>query len=206
MLTIGVIGGVASGKTQVARCFEQIGLTRLDGDAVGHEVLKQPEVKAALRVRWGDQILDADGEIDRSSVARIVFNQGDGKKQELEFLEQNTHPAIKARLLAAIEFARERNLKGVVLDAALMIKAGWDEFCDHLVFVDVPASIRLQRVLDRGWTDTQFEARERAQIPLADKRQKADTIIDNCGRLEETCEQVRNLWAILSSQVNSADP
>ena len=61
-------------------------------------------------------------------------------------------------------------------------------------------------VLDRGWTDTQFEARERAQIPLADKRQKADTIIDNCGRLEETCEQVRNLWAILSSQVNSADP
>ncbi|MCP4189639.1 MAG: dephospho-CoA kinase [Planctomycetaceae bacterium] len=206
MLTIGVVGGVASGKTQVAKCFEQIGLQRLDGDALGHEVLKRSEVKVALRARWGDQIIDAEGEIDRGSVARIVFNHGDENKQELEFLEQNTHPLIKARLLAAQELAQERNAPGVVIDAALMIKAGWDELCDHLVFVDVPASTRLQRVLERGWTEAQFEARERAQIPLALKRQKASTIIDNCGRLEETCEQVRNLWANLSSQVSSADP
>jgi len=206
MLTIGVVGGIASGKTQVAKCFEQLGLTRLDGDVTGHEVLKQSEVKAALRERWGDQIIDSNGEIDRSSVAQIVFANAGGATDELIFLEQITHPRIKDRLSEVIDAARKRKVPGVVLDAALIMKAGWDELCDYIVFVDVPRSIRLQRVLNRGWTEAQFDARERAQIPLSAKRQTADTIIDNSGPLEETFGRVRSLWANLSSKVKSADP
>lgn len=206
MLTIGVVGGVASGKTQVGKCFEQLGLIRLDGDVVGHEVLTQTEVKSALRERWGNGIFDSKGAVDRNSVAKIVFSDAKQATDELEFLEQTTHPRIRARLSELRDAAKREELPGVVLDAALMIKAGWDKLCDHIVFVDVPRPVRLRRVLDRGWTEAQFDARERAQIPVSAKRRRADTIIDNSGPLEETCEQVRSLWATLSAQVNSADP
>ena len=85
----------------------------------------------------------------------------------------------------------------IVLDAAVMIKAGWDKKCDQLMFVDAPRQIRLERALERGWTQQEFEVRERSQIPLEQKRQRANIIIDNSGSEEDTGKQVEHFWHCL---------
>jgi dephospho-CoA kinase len=201
MLTIGVVGGVASGKSQVAKRFEELGCLRLDGDVIGHEVLRDNEVKAILRDRWGAKVITAEGEVDRRAVAGVVFS-GDSQHSaaQLEFLESVTHPRIAERLSARLSDARQQGLSAV-LDAAVMMKAGWDKMCDHIVFVDVPRPIRLQRALQRGWTEEQFLAREHSQLTLTAKRERADTTIDNSGSLEETFQQVQILWDAWSAKV-----
>lgn len=203
MLTIGVVGGIASGKTQVAKFFEEFGCRRLDADVMGHAVLTEPEVKAKLRARWGTTFFASDGEVDRQAVARLVFGDSAESVSELRFLESVTHPRIKARLFEMMDQARKQKVAGVVLDAALLMKAGWDELCDHIVFVDVPREQRLNRALSRGWTESQFDARENSQIDISLKRKRATSTIDNSGPLMETFQEVQKLWITLSSQANS---
>jgi dephospho-CoA kinase len=195
METIGVVGGVASGKSVVTRMFESLGAVRIDADQVGHLVLEEPRVRSALVARWGQRIVGEQGELDRREISRIVFGQDEGAAAELRFLEQITHPRIESRLKAQLAHAEARGAPAAVLDAAVMIKAGWDRLCSRLVFVKVPRAERLRRALQRGWTAEQFVAREAAQTPLERKRQQAETIIDNSGTLEETLDQVKAVWS-----------
>jgi dephospho-CoA kinase len=197
MVTIGLIGGVASGKSEVARLFELLGAARIDADRLGHEVLDEPEVRQALVKRWGPAIVDDSGRVDRRSVGRLVFGDAPGAAQELAYLEQITHPRIGAKLGAAIREAATRGDPAVVVDAAVMLKAGWDAHCDYVIFVDVPRDERLRRASQRGWTEAQFAAREAAQTPLDVKLRRADRIIDNAGPLEETFKQVKAIWTSL---------
>jgi len=206
MLTIGVVGGIASGKTQVAKFFEEFGCRRLDADVMGHAVLAEPEVKAKLRARWGTTVFASDGEVDRQAVARLVFGDSAESVSELRFLESVTHPRIKARLFEMMDQARKQKVAGVVLDAALLMKAGWDELCDHVVFVDVPRDQRLSRALSRGWTETQFDARENSQIDICLKRERASSTIDNSGSLIETFQKVQKLWTEIYPRASSAGP
>ena len=98
MRIIGVIGGVASGKSTVARLFERLGAGVLDADRAGHEALRLTQVEAAAKKRWGNEIFGPDGRIDRAKLARRVFAPGTAGHKERLYLEQLTHPEI-ARLL-----------------------------------------------------------------------------------------------------------
>jgi dephospho-CoA kinase len=192
---IGLLGGVASGKTLVAQCFEQLGAARLNADAIGHEVLRLHEVKQAARLRWGDAILGPDGEIERPALAKIVFDPSPTGREELQYLEQITHPRIGQRLREQIEqLAATGRYQALVLDAPVMLKAGWHTLCKPIVFVDAPREVRLARAKARGWTEADFTAREAAQESLDVKRRHADAIIDNSGSAESTQAQVRRLW------------
>lgn len=194
-LVIGLIGGVASGKSLVAKMFAELGAVVLDADRAGHDALRQPEVEQAARQRWGDAIFGADGQIDRAALARVVFGPAPQGPQELDYLEQLTHPLIAQSLRRQIEQAPPANRKRVLLlDAAVMIKAGWHKLCNKLVFVDAPRDVRLARALARGWTETGFDAREAAQETLELKRGLADLIIDNSGSPEWTTVQVNDAW------------
>ena len=84
-----------------------------------------------------------------------------------------------------------------VLDAALILEAGWDKLCDYFAFIDVPREVRLARALQRGWTEGDFTAREAAQESLDSKRARADVIIDNSGSPDHTQGQVQRLWQFL---------
>ena len=86
-----------------------------------------------------------------------------------------------------------------MLDAALLFEAGWERICDAVIFLEVPREIRLQRALARGWSEADFAAREAAQMPVDEKRQKADFVIDNSVALEETYRRVKEVWIRLSS-------
>lgn len=197
MLVIGLLGGVASGKSLVAKELERLGAGHLDADRAGHDVLRLPRVEAAARQRWGAEVFDPAGHIDRSRLARLVFAAPPSGPCERKYLEQLTHPEI-GRLLEqqAWQWAT-RGVPAVVLDAPLLLEAGWDKFCDTLVFVDAPREVRLGRALARGWTEGEFSARENAQEPLDSKRKRADVVIDNATSLEQTREQVERFWQSL---------
>jgi dephospho-CoA kinase len=195
MKIIGLLGGVASGKSAVAGLFCELGAAVLDADRAGHEALRRPEIIEALRNRWGNSILGQDGQIDRPAVAKIVFAPDPQASTELAFLEGLTHPLITEALSREIErLSAEAAHPAAILDAPVLLKAGWDRFCDHLVFVDVPRNQRLSRAIVRGWSDEQFIGREAAQEPLPEKRARCDTIINNSGSLEETRRQVSRFW------------
>ncbi|MDA1050525.1 MAG: dephospho-CoA kinase [Planctomycetota bacterium] len=195
MKIIGILGGVASGKSLVAEQFRHLGAKVLDADQVGHLVLREPEVIRAARDRWGDAILAEDGQINRSEVAKIVFAPPPGGSEELAFLEQLTHPRIGARLQQLFEQMRHsRDSKAVILDAPVMLKSGWDKFCDHILFIEVPRNLRLQRARERGWSAAHFAARESAQESLETKRAAADHVIDNSTTVDSTRQQVKSFW------------
>lgn len=191
---IGLLGGVASGKSLVAECLEQLGAARLDADRVGHEVLREPEVEAAIRARWGEAVFDCDGRVDRPAVARIVFAPTVEGRAELFFLEQLTHPRIGIRLRDEADKLTAAGKQFLVLDAPVLLKAGWDSLCSVILYVDAPRELRLQRALGRGWSAEEFARREAAQESTETKRKRADFVVDNSGEAAETREQVKVWW------------
>jgi dephospho-CoA kinase len=190
------LGGIGSGKSFVAGELARHGAVVFDADKVGHQVLELPQVVAAARQRWGPEILDSRGQIDRRALARIVFDPGSAT--ELRYLEEITHPLIAkqfAELMQALSAGQPRSV--VVVDAPLLLRAGWDKICDKVVYVDAPYEVRLARAQQRGWSEAEFRRREAAQEDLDLKRASADVTIDNSASPESTQAQVERLWQCL---------
>jgi dephospho-CoA kinase len=196
MLILGLTGGVASGKSLVAGLLARHGAVVLDADRAGHEALRLPHVEEAIRCRFGPGVFGLDGRVDRLRLARLVFDQSQEGTEARRDLETMTHPEI-ARLLSEQIQAVPANTPLAVVDAALLFEAGWDKLCGKLAFVDAPPEVRLARAKARGWTAEEFAAREAAQESLDFKRRRADVVIDNSGRLEDTQLQVQRFWPSL---------
>jgi dephospho-CoA kinase len=198
MKIIGLIGGVASGKSTVAKCLAELGAAVLDADAAGHEALRDPDVERAARVRWGDGIFGADGHIHRPALAAVVFGPEASATAELKYLESLTHPLIRRRLREQIsQLQADGKHSAAVLDAPVLLKAGWNELCDVVVFVDAPQAVREARARQRGWSAEEFARREAAQEPLPEKRALSDATIDNSGDLQDTRRRVGEFWGFL---------
>lgn len=194
MRVLGLLGGIASGKSAIAGMLVKRGAVWLDADRAGHEVLREADIKKALVKRWGKSILADVGEIDRKAVAEIVFAKTPEGAAELKWLEEQTHPRIRMKLEAELEKLRAENVPVAVLDAPVMMKSGWDKNCDVVWFIETGDEVRLRRALQRGWTAHEFWAREAAQEPLAVKRARANFVLDNSGELTYTERQVDRLW------------
>lgn len=197
MKIIGILGGVASGKSFVADCFRELGAATLDGDRIGHEVLRLPEVEQAARQRWGDEIFDAQGHIDRRKIADKVFAETEEASRELAFLESITHDRIGRRLAdEAKSLAESGEYPAAILDAPVLLKAGWDHLCDSVVFVEAPEDIRRERAIARGWKEGEVARRERAQTPLIVKKNRSDAVIDNSADRGSTRRNVKDFWTL----------
>ncbi|MEN6458863.1 MAG: dephospho-CoA kinase [Thermoguttaceae bacterium] len=197
MRIIGILGGVASGKSAVAQQFARLGAGVLDADRAGHETLRLPRIEAAARQRWGETIFTADGRIDRGRLAQIVFAKTPQAERERNYLEQLTHPEITRLLQQQAEAMAATGAAIVVLDAPLLLESGWADLCEKTVFVEASSGVRLERAIARGWTKEEFAAREAAQESLERKRRLADAIIDNSGSPQRTQAQVEQFWASL---------
>jgi len=189
---LGLVGGIGAGKSTVATALVRHGGKVVAGDPLGHEALEQPDILARVADIWGDRgILTADGKVDRKKFGRIVFPS----PVERSRLEHLVHPYIEQRIREEIEKAiADPATKFVILDAAVMLEAGWDGVCDKLVYVDAPRSVRLERVQrQRGWTDQDLANREAVQMPCEKKKERADAVVDNGGPPEATTAQVDEL-------------
>lgn len=191
-VVIGLSGGIASGKSTVAAMFARLGAKVLDADRIGHEVLDEEQVKLQVRQAWGDEPFD-DGRVCRRRLARIVFDPNRGR-ENLAKLEKITHPRISERIFEQLEKIFTRGAIAIVLDAPLLFKAGWDDLCHKLVFVDCSEVERMQRATARGWTVQEFRERENRQTPILEKRARSTDFVDNSGDGDQTFLQVKQLW------------
>lgn len=194
MIVLGVLGGVGSGKSTVAKLLENHGAEVIDADRLGHEVLALPDVISTIKNCWGEQVLDENGWIDRRKLAKIVFSPGEEGKRHLAQLEAITHPRIASLIHSRIASAKEKGVPLVVLDAPVLLKAGWDKICDRILFVDASEKTRLHRVMTRGWTRDDWERRENAQEPISHKMSLADFVVRNEGILDDTKAEVLQVW------------
>jgi dephospho-CoA kinase len=187
---LGIVGGIGSGKSFVARLLGELGCAVIDSDAVAHAVYEEPAVIMKLVEWYGPSVVN-EGAVDRKTIARDVF-QDSAHRARLEAL---IHPRIHAereREMAAR--ASDPKVKGFVWDSPLLIEAGLHTQCDAVIFVDVPQEERLRRVKEsRGWDAAELDRREASQMPLEQKRQLATAVIRGDATPDELREQLRRL-------------
>ena len=175
--TIGLAGGIGSGKSKVADLLGQLGACVINSDAENRRQLESDEVRGVLESWWGSRVLDERGRVDRRRVAEIVFADA-AERQRLEGL---LHPRIDAaRRKHAAAAQDDPAVRAIVIDAPLLFEAGLDRDCDAVIFVDAPLAVRQARVMaTRGWPPDELRRREDSQMPLDSKRVRADYICIN---------------------------
>jgi dephospho-CoA kinase len=188
---IGIVGGIGSGKSSVAKAFGSVGCLVLDADEQVRQAYKDYRVKEALRRWWGPMVFSPDGEVDRAAVARKVFSRAD----ELRRLEQLLHPMVtQARERAMKARANDPQVVAFVWDIPLLLETGLKQHCDAIVFVDAPIELRVARLAQtRGWDRAQLESREKLQMPLDKKREISEYVIVNTAGVDELHAQVREV-------------
>lgn len=188
----GLTGGIASGKTTVAGMLAETGAIIVDADRIAHQVV-QPgrEAWEAVRQRFGDEILQPDGALDREKLGHLVFHNQALK----EDLERIVHPFVFRQMAATLQkLAAEQPGAVVILDIPLLIESGLHNILPLTVLVHVPEAVQRERLIRRdGLADAAALARIQAQIPIDAKRTHADVIIDNAGSLAATRRQVAAL-------------
>ena len=188
---IGILGGISSGKTAAARVMGELGAEVVEADTIAHDVLCEPAVVAEVRERWGAEVMDVSGQVDRHKLGAIVFRSA----SEIERLNAIVHPRVAEKVQSLIAEARRRGSPAVALDAAQLLEAGLRGVCDLLEFVETPAPRRQQLATrTRGWSIDELGRRESHQIPLAQKREIADCVVDNDGSPENLRERIVAFW------------
>ena len=189
MKLLGIIGGIGSGKSTAAELFQQMGAAVIDADAIGHQILRLPNVKNAVQRRWGSAIFGTDGEIDRRKLAAIVF----ADETELTYLKSLTHPLIAEEVNRQRKEHEQNGVQLCLLDAPLLLESGWEHLVDLIIFVSAPAEERWNRVKSRGWPETEWKQRESAQLSVEEKARRADVILDNSGDTNHLRAQTEKL-------------
>jgi len=190
---VGIVGGLASGKSTVAKLLAERGARVVDADAIGHHVLDRKPVKEAVKDAFGEDVFDTAGRVSHRKLAEAVF----GRATQVEKLNSIVHPLIVEEIRREVaRFREDKALPLVVLDAALLVETGLDkELCQALVFVDAPRRVRVARAeRGRGMNAKQFHRREQAQLPEEVKRRRAEYVVSNGGALQDLANQVEGLW------------
>lgn len=192
----GVLGGVASGKSAVAKALAGPEGAVVDADLEAHAVLREPEVVAEVRAAFGEGVLGPDGGVDRTALGAVVFRDPEARAR----LEALTHPRIRANLRARLEAARAARVPRIALDVPLLLendaRHGLAAECDALVWVETDPAVRSARAAaTRGWSAGEVARREAAQWPAAAKRARARHVVQNNGTLEDLRREVERVLA-----------
>ncbi len=197
MKVIGLTGNIGSGKSTVALLFKELGAEIIDADQVARDVVQQgkPALKEIAQL-FGECILNSDGSLNRKHVAEIVFSS-DEKREQLNSI---IHPRIYDEILSSIESYSEKGADIVIVEAALILeKKGLLKLIEKLIVVSINEEEQKKRLKGRGDLSVeQINARIKSQLSNSEKIKHADYIIDNNGKLENTREQVRNIWSNLT--------
>jgi dephospho-CoA kinase len=203
MLLIGLTGNIASGKSTVTHLLAAKGATVIDADVLARQAVEEgtPAYRDIVE-RWGNDVLSADGFLDRGALRRRVFQHLD----ELEELNRIVHPEVARLRDRLVAEARERGDRMVVCDIPLLFEKHLVDEFDRIVLVDAPRPMRLERLMrTRGLSETEAMDMIVAQMPADLKRARADFVIDNTGSLAELEARVDEVWEALSAEATQRD-
>jgi dephospho-CoA kinase len=193
MLTVGLTGGIGSGKSTVAKILAELGAPSFDADKVGHEIYR-PDGPAYHDViaAFGSAVVAPDGTIDRKKLGPIVF----ADPAQLRRLESIVHPRMFERMRAMVAEMRAQGVSApIVIEAAILIEAHWQPLFDEIWLVVAPREKVIERVeAERGLKPEQTEARIKAQLSDDERRRHASLVIDNSGTIAQLRTGVGALW------------
>jgi len=196
MLIIGITGNFGTGKTTVSQMLAELGAVTISADELGHEFL-QPDTQTYTEIlaAFGKSILKPDGEIDRSKLGKLVF----AKAAALKKLNQIMHPRIYEKVRQKItEESQKSGVQVVVIEAALLIEAGWIPLLDQLWVTTAPESTIVRRLKSsRRLSEGQILTRLRNQMPQEEKVKQADVVIDTDYPIDKLRARVSELWQSL---------
>jgi dephospho-CoA kinase len=197
-VTIGLSGGIGTGKSSVSRMFAAQGAVVIDADAIVHELqARGMPLVAEIAAAFGPGVLDAEGGLDRAALGALVFRDPEARTR----LNQIVHPKVGAEFARRVAAARASGARVLVLDIPLLFegrRAGTGSAArmdfDATVLVYAPEALQVERQISRdGCSRDEALRRVRAQIPIEEKKALADYVIDNSGTLDETERQVRDV-------------
>jgi dephospho-CoA kinase len=195
MILIGLTGNIASGKSEVARMLAERGATVIDADELAREAVA-PDTQALNDIikRWGKDVLQPDGSLDRAALRQIVF----ADQLELDALNRIVHPGVTRLRDREIAIAKQRGDQIIVCVIPLLFERNLVEEFDSIVLVDAPRPLRLERLVStRGLEETEAMNMIASQMPAELKRARADHCIDNTGSLDDLERDVDALWSYL---------
>lgn len=202
MLRVGLTGGIASGKSEVSRRLADRGAVVIDADLLAREVV-EPGTEGLEEIVqvFGEQVLDADGALDRPAMGGLVFGDAEARKR----LEAIIHPRVRARA-AQIEAAADDEAI-VVHDIPLLVETGQADRFDVVLVVDVPAEVQVERlVTQRAMSEDEARARIGSQASQDDRLAVADLVVDNSGSLAELDARIDGVWAELIRRADGGAP
>ncbi|MEZ6059458.1 MAG: dephospho-CoA kinase [Planctomycetaceae bacterium] len=203
---VGILGGIGSGKSSVVKRVEGLKIRILDADRIGHELLSDPVIVAAILERFGKEIADEKGKICRSALADRVFGATDEHKTAKRDLEALLHPGIRQEIKAGIR-TTPPDVDVVILDAALLLEAGWDSVCDILIFIDAPEQVRRERVMrNRNWPPDELRRREATQFSIEKKKQAADYVVDNSESIKSAADELTRILRKIVDGKDAGNP
>ena len=201
MRTIGLTGGIASGKSTVSAILAEQGAIVLDADQLGHRSYAPgTSTFDAVVAAFGSSIVATDGTIDRGKLGAKVFADPGGLKK----LTDIVWPAIRALAYTELEQLDRQGSDVCVLEAAVMIEAGWQDLVDEVWVVSVPTEIARQRLMARnGLSAEDADSRITAQIGNAEREAEADVVIDTDCSLEQVRERVLQAWVAFGERASA---
>ncbi len=194
---IGLAGGIAAGKSLVARMLSELGAGVIDADELNHEILHRDEVRRQIQGWWGQNLYDPSGKLDRRSLAAIVFADPAKRRK----LEQLTHPLIdELQRQRMDQLQADHRCGAIVLDVPLLFEVGQDKLCDQVLFVEVEEQVRNERAIaHRGWSKSELCRREKTQKPLDIKRQESAHVLENNSDIDNLRRQVQIFYQRLAT-------
>lgn len=204
MLSVGLTGGIGSGKSEVARRLAARGAWLIDADAIAREVVRAG-TSGFDRViaEFGRGVVGPDGELDREALGRIVFSD-DAARQRLNGI---VHPLVGDRVFELLAEAEREIPDGILVnDVPLLVEGDLLDRYDLVVVVDVPVRVQLDRLVNRrGMTETDAQARIAAQATREQRLAVADLVIDNTGGLADLDNRVEEVWQDLQQHAAAVD-
>tara|TARA_B100001142_G_C14183649_1_gene597186 strand:+ start:408 stop:1013 length:606 start_codon:yes stop_codon:yes gene_type:complete len=197
MFVIGLIGGIGSGKSSVSAILHSLGVEIIDADKVGHEAYTPNSEgwKKVISV-FGQDIVGPENEIDRKKLGGIVFSD----PSEMEKLNKLMHPIIHNLVEEKIKLLSNQGVKVVVLEAAILIEANWQDLTDEIWLAKSNQEVVIERVqLRNNFTREEIIKRIQSQMSNDEREKHSDIVIDNNGTIEQLEEKVKTLW---QSRVN----
>ena len=189
---IGITGGIASGKSTIAKMLKSLGASVINADEICHRLINTKPISQKIINRWGDHLQDKYGRIERDKLGEIVFSD----RKEISTLNKMIHPEAIKRIKNRITKLRNQSTTvAIVLDAALLVESDLIDICDIILFVDTRKNTCKERVKNsRKWPTGEITKREKFQSSLREKKKIADIVICNNRYQTDTLKQVKDFW------------